>query len=323
MNPILPFLILRLFNNNNNNDNAITWIQRIQKCIIMVNIGFQIVSIFGEFIFVIDDQNVYHRTTLTYIYAVFLVTSITLMIIALNIFSKRIQSTNFLTLCGLCLMLCTGFILRLILQNTNFDWLCISFSLFIIELYYITLSLRLDPLTQLLNRQVYQTKVEKINYSTLIIMIDANNFKTINDTYGHECGDRTLRLIANCILKAYSEYGWCFRIGGDEFCVILKHDSFKKLIENTQKNDVYVMSENLMKKLDEVIQARASKDNHNCLHYGVSQGYGIYYYPPEYPNIKNNILLKRVLHLADMRMYCKKKQFKNNITETSVSHEVE
>ena len=55
----------------------------------------------------------------------------------------------------------------------------------------------------------------------MLIVLDLDDFKHINDTYGHLAGDRCLREIAQCLKKAYSRYGNCYRIGGDEFCVLL------------------------------------------------------------------------------------------------------
>ena len=54
-------------------------------------------------------------------------------------------------------------------------------------------------------------------------MFDVDNFKQINDRYGHVQGDVCLAEIAECIKKVYANYGYCYRIGGDEFCVLLKN----------------------------------------------------------------------------------------------------
>ena len=51
----------------------------------------------------------------------------------------------------------------------------------------------------------------------MLIVFDLDNFKYINDTYGHQAGDQCLKVIAECLKKAYSRYGNCYRIGGDEF----------------------------------------------------------------------------------------------------------
>ena len=54
-------------------------------------------------------------------------------------------------------------------------------------------------------------------------MFDVDDFKQINDRYGHIQGDLCLAGIAECIKKSYANFGYCYRIGGDEFCVLLKN----------------------------------------------------------------------------------------------------
>ncbi len=56
----------------------------------------------------------------------------------------------------------------------------------------------------------------------MLVVFDVDHFKHINDRYGHLQGDVCLSEIADCIKKAYASYGYCYRIGGDEFCVLLK-----------------------------------------------------------------------------------------------------
>lgn len=55
-----------------------------------------------------------------------------------------------------------------------------------------------------------------------IAMLDVNNLKQVNDTLGHEKGDQLIILAAKAIQKAFSDFGECYRIGGDEFLVVLK-----------------------------------------------------------------------------------------------------
>lgn len=52
-------------------------------------------------------------------------------------------------------------------------------------------------------------------------MFDVNNFKSINDTFGHNSGDMCLKSVASAIRKVYHKSGLCYRVGGDEFCVII------------------------------------------------------------------------------------------------------
>lgn len=55
------------------------------------------------------------------------------------------------------------------------------------------------------------------------VVFDVDDFKQINDRYGHIQGDLCLAGIAECIKKSYANFGYCYRIGGDEFCVLLKN----------------------------------------------------------------------------------------------------
>ncbi len=52
-------------------------------------------------------------------------------------------------------------------------------------------------------------------------MLDLDDFKAINDNYGHQAGDRTLQAAANCIKAQIRKTDFIGRIGGEEFLVIL------------------------------------------------------------------------------------------------------
>ncbi|MGL4352722.1 MAG: protoglobin domain-containing protein [Aeromonas popoffii] len=55
----------------------------------------------------------------------------------------------------------------------------------------------------------------------VIAYLDINDFKQINDTQGHQRGDEILRIVGDCIRKVSRAEDYCFRYGGDEFCLIL------------------------------------------------------------------------------------------------------
>ena len=60
-----------------------------------------------------------------------------------------------------------------------------------------------------------------LNKPLMICYIDLNNFKTINDTYGHEVGDEVLRFAASAIKSSVRATDGVFRPGGDEFTILL------------------------------------------------------------------------------------------------------
>lgn len=82
-----------------------------------------------------------------------------------------------------------------------------------------------DDLTGLSNRRAFDEclRTHEMNKEKImIVFIDMDNLKTVNDMRGHAFGDEYL-IIAADLLKEFEEYGaCCFRIGGDEFCVIGK-----------------------------------------------------------------------------------------------------
>ena len=85
-----------------------------------------------------------------------------------------------------------------------------------------------DPLTELPNRRFITTHAEgeiararREGYEVAFLVIDINDFKTINDRYGHADGDRALRAVATALRGALRSYDACARYAGDEFVVIL------------------------------------------------------------------------------------------------------
>lgn len=84
-----------------------------------------------------------------------------------------------------------------------------------------------DELTGIGNRRAFEHYIANIlehpeHYqNAALIFLDVNNLKQVNDTYGHEAGDNIIISAAHCIEKAFRELGVFYRIGGDEFCVII------------------------------------------------------------------------------------------------------
>jgi len=54
-----------------------------------------------------------------------------------------------------------------------------------------------------------------------MMIVDVDNFKGINDTYGHEVGDKILKKVAGILSSAFRSGDYVFRIGGDEFVVLM------------------------------------------------------------------------------------------------------
>ena len=85
-----------------------------------------------------------------------------------------------------------------------------------------------DPLTGLYNKHSFESKltmelqrVERSNGQLSLAIIDLDDFKNINDTYGHSCGDEVIRSLADLLDASTRGYDHAARIGGEEFALLL------------------------------------------------------------------------------------------------------
>lgn len=114
-----------------------------------------------------------------------------------------------------------------------------------------------DGLTGLGNRTAYLEQLEayehnqKENMQLGIVYLDVNNLKLVNDNQGHEYGDELIRLAGKIIKDSFGNYGTSYRIGGDEFCVLMtgvdlkdKYGRgllvFQQLIDEANKTALYI-----------------------------------------------------------------------------------
>ena len=161
------------------------------------------------------------------------------------------------------------------------------------ELKEIKLESNKEPLTGLYNRK-FLFNINKIwieenrrkNFSFALVFIDLDNFKPINDSFGHEEGDKVLKEVASILKKNFRERDFIIRLGGDEFIVLID-------LQNTHINNIEKMIESLRKKIEEKLGK-----------YNLSFSYGIAIYPQDGKD------LSTLLEKADIRMYEQKKKRK-------------
>lgn len=152
---------------------------------------------------------------------------------------------------------------------------------------------KIDVLTGLPNRRFYENDLKQQNEEgmkadLIYLAIDLNGLKEINDHYGHETGDKMIVGAARCIEKCFGEKGKAYRIGGDEFAVIL-HGNKQEMEEMTKNFEESMKS--------------WSKENNIAL----SASYG-YVCLKEYPELGITELAKK----ADNRMYEAKATYYNS-----------
>jgi diguanylate cyclase (GGDEF)-like protein len=78
-----------------------------------------------------------------------------------------------------------------------------------------------DPLTQLANRRTFARALSTMQPGDALVLVDLDNFKQVNDQYGHQAGDETLRLLAADLRDTTRQVDCVARYGGEEFAVVL------------------------------------------------------------------------------------------------------
>jgi diguanylate cyclase (GGDEF)-like protein/PAS domain S-box-containing protein len=155
-----------------------------------------------------------------------------------------------------------------------------------------------DALTGLPNRWLYNDRVkhaidraQREDGLLSVLLLDLDRFKIINDSLGHEIGDRFLKSIATRAQRAIRDSDTFARLGGDEFVVLLED------VEDPQ--DVIMVAQKLQAAISKPVQL----ENHN-LHSSAS--IGISMYPEDGEHVDE------LLRCADAAMYRVKEQGKNN-----------
>ena len=143
-----------------------------------------------------------------------------------------------------------------------------------------------DGLTGLYNERYLSTKLKqngKFHKKFAMFYLDLDRFKPVNDTYGHDMGDKLLKAVSQRLRKCIRNTDYAFRIGGDEFSLI---------IEEGNINDEFC--EMMVRRIKNAIDAPFVIEGH-ILHVDTSCGYAIY--PEHSPEIGD------IRIMADRRMY--------------------
>lgn len=190
----------------------------------IINMFFSILSPFFGLIFSVSRENIYSRGPLFFLYILMYLWGICLLAHETVKLTKRYQTKSGVVLYLLLFFILFGTSIQIILPTVHTTWICIALSMTTYYAYFCELGEKFDAQTYLLNRRAYDCEVERMEESGQagVLIFDIDDFKMINDTYGHPYGDYCLITVADCIKDVFQEIGLCFRIGGDEFCVITK-----------------------------------------------------------------------------------------------------
>ncbi|MDC7127267.1 MAG: GGDEF domain-containing protein [Spirochaetales bacterium] len=203
----------------------------------ILTVILMIYSTFTGFIFYIDDSNIYHvgpgLILITILYALPLLASFA------NVIKYR-KTSDRKTLCIIVLFSIipvAGMILQVPYGKGPLVWPSVGLLVILIYIFLQAQRDTRDYLTGLLNRQQidelikYRIKDHSRRGGFGIIMIDMDDFKLINDEYGHTEGDEALITLSSILISSIKTKDKAGRFGGDEFIIMVDTDNDKAMEE--------------------------------------------------------------------------------------------
>ena len=185
---------------------------------------FLALSIPAGLVFSVSKDNVYSRGPYFCIYILMYLAAIAYLSASTIVTAREFQNRSRVLIYPLMLFLTIETIIQVALPSLHVTWLCVTLLSVLYFIYCSEMWNQLDALTGLLNQNSYLNRTAEMRRSGgVLVVFDVDDFKQVNDRYGHLQGDVCLTEIAHCIKKAYAHCGYCYRIGGDEFCVLLEN----------------------------------------------------------------------------------------------------
>mgnify|MGYP002535749577 FL=1 len=218
--------------------------RNIYRTIGLISIVLLVINIFYPLVFSVSDGR-YQRG---FAYIIFLLFAAFYILDSLYLYVKRVKKNGSLKLFPVHIFLIPvilGVVIQAFFVEIAITWTSIAISVAGIMTALKNEIIFTDCLTGLYNREylefLHKRACNKKDCWVSGIMIDLNGFKQINDNYGHAEGDLALCIVADLLLKSFSEYGVVTRYAGDEFVIMLNttdEQLIQKIIKSAKKNFV-------------------------------------------------------------------------------------
>jgi diguanylate cyclase (GGDEF)-like protein len=208
---------------------------------IFASLNFALVlidQIFGMKWFFYFERTVYYRGRFFIVRAVLLALFILLVTIYLMIFRKKVLDDYRRTLYVLPVFALIGTVMQVFYNGLNATYSAGSLACLVLFISFQSNDVNIDNLTGVLNRRGFDIRLDQlINSATsgegdfCAVILNIENFKKINDNFGHEEGDGAIMVFADMLVDAFGEDCKIGRIDGVKFCVLTEKTSEPEIKE--------------------------------------------------------------------------------------------
>ena len=249
-------------------------------------------SLLGLRWFFYFENGIYYRGSFFIVRALLVMLFIILLLVYTVVFRKDFLSEYKNMILMLPFFALLGAIGQVFFYNMDTTYAGISLGCLVLFFFFQSNDVNIDYLSGVLNRRGIDIKLDDMiknsqssgkNFGA--IMMDLDNFKTINDTFGHEEGDRAIKYMADILTNSFDKDTAIGRFGGDEFFVIT---------DNISKADLDKIIAEVREKLAHIRDKRGWNKNVD-----VSCGYSIYV-------SSSNMTREQFADILDSLMYIEK-----------------
>lgn len=196
-----------------------------------------LINLFTPVFFVVDKYNVYQRTDLFIIPYAVTYSYLAYGVILVYLFRKKVQKYLFLPAIMFMVPIMIGSLLQFFFYGYSLVWLGVAIGMMYLFINVQNEASFVDSLSGLFNRQylgnlllMYSRKKDAAGVPAGI-MLDIDNFKNINNTYGHIMGDDAIATVGKMLRAAVGDKGVICRYGGDEFIILININSQKEITD--------------------------------------------------------------------------------------------
>ena len=219
--------------------------QKVLMVFFLLNLMICIISLFTGSFFYVDQNNIYHRGPYFALHVAYCYGLLIYSLMYLIKHKQYIEKRKYISMIVYFIPMAIGTTIQVLFYGYSLNWVGMMLSLLIIYFNIQNRGINTDYLTGIYNRRQLDEYIkERIKNSTenksfSAILLDLNEFKSINDRFGHKIGDEALKDSVEIIRRSLNTDDFIARFGGDEFVIITdiyNGQTLDKVVNRIRKN---------------------------------------------------------------------------------------
>jgi len=219
--------------------------QKALMAFFLLNLMICIISLFTGSFFYVDQNNIYHRGPYFALHVAYCYGLLIYSLMYLIKHKQYIEKRKYISMIVYFIPMAIGTTIQVLFYGYSLYWVGMMLSLLIIYFNIQNRGINTDYLTGIYNRRQLDEYIrERIRNSTenksfSAILLDLNEFKSINDRFGHKIGDEALKDSVEIIRRSLNTDDFIARFGGDEFVIITdiyNGQTLDKVVNRIRKN---------------------------------------------------------------------------------------